>query len=164
MNFEGRLAEELSGWGPRLTLDLERILTRALNDDPKHRFTDATHFRKTLERVLGSASGPVDPSRGDESRRVTIGRSRELSALEDLLRSTASGRPAVLGFRGPRGIGKTKLLDELRLRAQLRGLETVAVSFLDDVPEGSALLEALNSPGPDLGGLEIGRASGRERV
>jgi DNA-binding NarL/FixJ family response regulator len=50
-----------------------------------------------------------------------VGRAAELEALEAALATVERGRPAILELQGEPGIGKTRLLAELRRRADRRG-------------------------------------------
>ncbi len=50
-----------------------------------------------------------------------VGRDAELGALVDLLDTAATGTPQLAVVRGPAGIGKTRLADELLRAAQARG-------------------------------------------
>ena len=53
----------------------------------------------------------------DASAAQIVGRDRELEQLEAALDAVADGNPAYLAVEGEAGIGKTRLLTELRLRA-----------------------------------------------
>ncbi|MGH7378422.1 MAG: serine/threonine-protein kinase, partial [Candidatus Methylomirabilales bacterium] len=99
-----RLLRDIPGWGPRLTLELERIAAKALEADTRRRFQSAGEFREALSRALGgSARSRSRPEPGD----LTLGRACEIGAIEDVLRGAASGRTAALWFQGRAGMGKS---------------------------------------------------------
>src|SRR5205085_204187 len=50
-----------------------------------------------------------------------VGRADELDSLEQGLDELSRGQPAAIELVGEPGIGKTRLLDELAARAELRG-------------------------------------------
>ena len=69
----------------------------------------------------------------------TVGRQAELDQLERALDTLAEGAPAFISAEGEPGIGKTRLLAELRERADARGhvvLAGSAAEFERDVPFG----------------------------
>ena len=145
---EPRLPREIPGWGTRLTLDLERIAAKALQPDPERRFASARELRDALSDALGERARRVATS---EPRHATVGRDREVSDIEDLLRDAAAGRSGVLRLWGRAGAGKSRLLAEARQRAQLRGLETVEAGFAPGAVEEPPLIRALRllrGPGP----------------
>jgi DNA-binding NtrC family response regulator/tetratricopeptide (TPR) repeat protein len=137
---EPRLPDEIPGWGTRLTLDLERILGKSLQDEPPLRFQSAAEFRQALLTALGGAG---ESASLQEPGELTVGRDAELHQIEDALRDAISGQPSCLWFVGPDGVGKTRLLTETRLRAQLRGMEVVSVPFVDDPASEPQLSRAL---------------------
>lgn len=57
-----------------------------------------------------------------------VARERELDRLVRALDATARGRGAARVIEGPRGIGKTRLLTECALEAQVRGIRVVQVN------------------------------------
>ncbi|MBN1442873.1 MAG: DUF2791 family P-loop domain-containing protein, partial [Planctomycetes bacterium] len=126
---EARLPREIPGWGSRLTLELERIVAKALGADPERRFPSAREFRQALLEAVGAEGRPgragiVEPGE------LTVGRDRELAILDQTLERAAAGKVSVLWLHGPLGIGKSRLLKEARWRAQLRGLIVIDVGFL----------------------------------
>ncbi|NNF26830.1 MAG: DUF2791 family P-loop domain-containing protein, partial [Gemmatimonadetes bacterium] len=60
-----------------------------------------------------------------------VGRSRETSALTAKLRSAAAGQGQVAVVTGPAGIGKTRLIEELALVAQIDGVRVVRAKAHD---------------------------------
>jgi hypothetical protein len=66
-----------------------------------------------------------------------VGRRWELSAVEGLLDRAVDGHGAVVGFVGPRGIGKSRLVREIAAMARRRGVEvftTFCESHTSQVP------------------------------
>jgi ATP/maltotriose-dependent transcriptional regulator MalT len=71
------------------------------------------NFRTEAAMIMGPAlDRPADH---------LVGRSEELGTLERLLDTVDRGQPGALVLVGEPGIGKTRLLKELRTRAELRG-------------------------------------------
>jgi class 3 adenylate cyclase/tetratricopeptide (TPR) repeat protein len=56
-----------------------------------------------------------------EFRSPLVGRQEELAAFADMLQSAAAGQGAVLHVRGEPGVGKTRLLAEMKQRAAAQG-------------------------------------------
>ena len=83
----------------------------------------------------------------DASAVQIVGRQRELEQLEAALDAVADGNPAYLAVEGEAGIGKTRLLAELRLRADERGhvvLFGAAAEFEREMPF-SVWIDALDA-------------------
>jgi predicted ATPase len=75
-----------------------------------------------------------------------VGRARELAEFDQTLDRVATGTPWAIELVGEPGIGKSRLLGELRVRAMERGflvLDGCAAEFDHDIPFG-VLLDALN--------------------
>src|SRR5918998_1262320 len=76
-----------------------------------------------------------------------VGRESELELLDAALEGVAAGTPACLAVEGEPGIGKTRLLTELRSRSEERGhlvLSGSAAEFERDLPYG-VWVEALDA-------------------
>jgi len=82
-----------------------RALAANLDADPSAE-TVAT-YRRAEVAAMATSSGPSPRAR-------LVARQRELALVEPLLDRLAAGRSASLIIRGPAGIGKTRLLDEVR--------------------------------------------------
>lgn len=139
---EPELPSEIPGWGARLTLALERILAKALQTEPAQRFASARQFRTALLQALGETAAIGEDG---EPVETLLGREGELEAIEEIERRATNGESGVLWFHGRGGVGKSRLLTEARLRAQLRGLMTVEARFLDDPGPSPTLLHALRT-------------------
>ena len=78
---------------------------------------------------------PVDSQAGTGA--TLVGREGELEHLEAALDALAEGRPSYVAIEGEPGIGKTRLLGELRARAEGRGhvvLAGAAAEFESEMP------------------------------
>ena len=80
---EFRLPREIPGWGPRLTLDLERLVVKATQADPRQRFVTIAELRRALLRSLGESAAASPPARPVS---ITVGRDRELEKVEEVMR------------------------------------------------------------------------------
>ncbi|HKG66804.1 MAG TPA: adenylate/guanylate cyclase domain-containing protein [Solirubrobacteraceae bacterium] len=70
-----------------------------------------------------------------DRRFALVGRRRETEAFEAAVASVRDGRGRVLDIVGEPGIGKSRLLEELRIRASdLRGLQVTCEAYTADVP------------------------------
>ena len=77
-----------------------------------------------IARTAG-ATGPPAATRRRRPPADLVEREDELAAVDGALDRAVSGRGGVVLFEGPAGIGKTRLLDELRSRAQQRKLRVL---------------------------------------
>jgi serine/threonine protein kinase/tetratricopeptide (TPR) repeat protein len=122
--FEGRtvrdaISGQLEGWVPSpgvyglgIPADLERAVMRAMERDPSLRQASADEFLEGLgvrERIGEFLAGKFVARRG------------ELAALEALLQKDEPKRPTVVYISGPRGIGKTALIEEFSRRSLRAG-------------------------------------------
>ena len=102
----------------------------------------------------------VDDAEGDGSRAIPAlpfaGRAQELEHLKTLWSRAARGRGSAVFVWGEAGIGKTRLVSELALRAEAEGARVVAGGTSD--PEAvpyQALVEALRSVTPMVAALDV---------
>jgi serine/threonine protein kinase len=115
--FKGDVVREvvsgqLEGWVPSpgahgvaVPVDLERAVMRALERDPQLRHGSADEF---LEGIgLGNNPGEISGGR-------FVNRTEELARLDEFLGSEHPGSPTLLHLVGPRGIGKSAILADLR--------------------------------------------------
>ncbi len=110
-----------------------------------------------LHRLLGL--GAASPAGGSG----LVGRTAELHRLADLVsRARSHGRGGLIVVRGDAGIGKTRLLGEVRLRADRQGVACATALVIDfGAGEGSDVLRVL--AGALLGCAEADQAA-RERA
>lgn len=121
------------GTGPIFTADerlgpaLSVVLSRALDRDPGQRYADAALFAKDL----ACAAGLPPPAETVEIRESFISaapfvaRKAELNVLQGALTAALGGRGALWLVGGATGVGKSRLLEELRTEALVRGMRVV---------------------------------------
>ena len=123
-------APELSSRGLVIPRALEEAVARMVRIDPNDRYQTAEgalyDFSLLLERwKSGERSPALVVGTKDIRRNLTepslVGRDRELRELSDLLSRTQKGERHLCLVEAPSGGGKTRLLDELVVRAGRRG-------------------------------------------
>ncbi len=91
-----------------------------------------------------------------EERSPFIGRTIELARLDDLLARAISGRPELVLVAGDAGVGKTRLTEELRYRAESAGASALVGGCLD-LEDGRLPLEPfIEALRPGLGIINDG--------
>ena len=103
-------------------------MDRLLAKDPGERYQSFADVRADLRRLLGETSSLTPaPSRASASdtpapgRTPYVGREAEQAELERLLDEAIAGRGALVFVGGEPGVGKTRLAEELLLKARQRG-------------------------------------------
>ena len=107
-----------------LSDDIRPFIGRLLAQSPDMRFQTA---EETLDELCAATNQPVpeETSSIRESFLHTaklVGRERELQTLVDSLDEVTSGDGATWLIGGESGVGKSRLVDELRIRALIRGV------------------------------------------
>ncbi len=106
-----------------LSVQLALILKRLLNKKPEERFRSA---EETIEALCAAARQPLPeetPAIRDSFLQAAqfVGRELELRTLETALTHTTDLRGGAWLIGGESGVGKSRLLEELRTRALIRG-------------------------------------------
>src|SRR5690606_5122285 len=103
------------------------ILRRLLAKNREHRYRDARHVIEDLRAALG------EPAR-EESHEIResflqaarfVGREAELQRLTQALNEATGGSGSIWLVGGESGVGKSRLLDELRTTAMVQGMMVV---------------------------------------
>lgn len=111
----------------RVGSQLSSVLRRALARSPGDRYHDAATFGHELA-CAGGLPIPVETVEIRESflqSAAFVAREQELSTLHRALDSAASGHGSIWLVGGESGVGKSRLLDELRTLALVRGTQVV---------------------------------------
>lgn len=106
-----------------IPLALQPVVARLLRHDPEERYPSAAATIDALTSALGLA-----PLRETDSVRESflqastfVGRKAELQALKDAFDATQAGQGSLWLVGGESGVGKSRLLDELRTHALVKG-------------------------------------------
>lgn len=109
---------------PSVRIGLLQILNRLLEKDARARYQHAHDVRRELYAAVGLVE-PAETAAVRESYLQSasfVGRYHELTTLLDALSSAQNGRGGAWLVGGESGVGKSRLIDELRTRAMIRGM------------------------------------------
>ena len=107
---------------------LTEIVMRLLARDPSERYANAVQVIEDLSRALDEPL-PVETAATRESflqAAEFIGRAKEFDELSAALERTLGGRGGVVMVCGESGVGKSRLVSELRTTALVRSMDVVA--------------------------------------
>jgi class 3 adenylate cyclase len=158
-----------SWYNPEVSPALDALVMQLLAKVPEERPASATAVRQRLREASAApaaAGAPVAPS---AAARVTwgrfVGRSEELATLKGAVEAALGGRGSLVLVGGEPGIGKTRLVEEAGVYAQLRGARVLvgrcfeAEAALPYLPFVEAVREyAAGRPG-DLLAQELGEGA-----
>jgi tetratricopeptide (TPR) repeat protein len=108
---------------PDLPPPLTRLVERLLEKDPTRRPPTAGHVLEDLGAIAGQEAtrANVEQQRSFLVASELVGRDAELARLQTALEEAQAGRGHALLLGAPAGTGKSRLVAELKLRAQLTG-------------------------------------------
>ncbi|MBZ0303719.1 MAG: DUF2791 family P-loop domain-containing protein [Anaerolineae bacterium] len=113
---------------------LENVLTRLLSKDPSERFNDA----RELIRIYAEATNQQLKYETDTIRESFlqaarfVGREREMTLLTEALQTAQEGHSSTWLIAGESGVGKSRLMDELRTQALVQGMLAVRGNAVSD--------------------------------
>jgi Nif-specific regulatory protein len=112
-----------SAINPQIPPKLEEVILKLLEKDPRHRYATAA----ALVRDVAEAAGRTGPSgellvgRGELYAAPLIGRKGEVAQLTALIDEARDGNGNGVIVAGPEGMGKSRIVRDATLRAQLHG-------------------------------------------
>ena len=124
-------AAELRKTGLRIPRAFDELLRRLMRKDPQDRYQTAQAVLADLQSITrsledGGGKAAVVVGRHDLRPTLTepalIGRQRELDLLDEQIEEVAQGRAATVFLETPSGGGKSRLLNELTVRAGQAGM------------------------------------------
>jgi len=120
------LGEEIrptSSINPRVPEKLAEIIARLLEKDPRHRFPSAAALLQAVAEAAGKKAPPVEllVGRGELYAAPLIGRKNEVTQMMALVAEAREGRGNGLIVAGAEGMGKSRIVRDVTLRAQVDG-------------------------------------------
>ena len=113
---------------PQAPAELEALVHSLLSVDPQRRPRSAAEVVERLDALLGERHQPHDEvAQGYLASPPLVGRRHEVALVEQLLERTTQpvGRGSVLLVQGETGSGKSRMLREVALHAQVVGARVV---------------------------------------
>jgi Nif-specific regulatory protein len=121
-----RLDEDIrpaSSINPRVPPALNAIIMRLLEKDPRHRFPTAAALLKAVADAAGTTApkGELLMGGGELYAAPLIGREADVAQLRAAIEEARVGRGGAVILSGPEGMGKSRIVRDVTLRAQLDG-------------------------------------------
>jgi len=112
-----------SSINPRVPDALEQIIMRLLEKDPRHRFPSAAALLEAVALAAGrkQAAAQLLVGPGELYAAPLIGRKQEVAQLMTLIGEAREGRGNGAIIAGSEGMGKSRIVRDVTLRAQLDG-------------------------------------------
>ncbi|MGN6182385.1 MAG: AAA family ATPase, partial [Thermoanaerobaculia bacterium] len=112
-----------SSINPRVPEALERIIMKLLEKDPRHRFANAAALLQAVADAAGKTASPAEllVGRGELYAAPLIGRKVEVQQIMSLIAEARDGRGNGVILAGAEGMGKSRIVRDVTLRAQLDG-------------------------------------------
>lgn len=102
---------------------LELVILRLIHENPSERYTSTREVIQALCQAVNIAA-PIEAEHIRESflqAASFIGREAEIKVLENALESSQSGQGSIWLIGGESGVGKSRLMEEIRIRALTDG-------------------------------------------
>ena len=112
-----------SSINPRVPEKLEQIIRKLLEKDPRHRFPSAAALMQAVAEAAGRKGPPREllVGHGELYAAPLIGRKHEVEQLMALIADAREGRGNGVILAGAEGMGKSRIVRDVTLRAQLDG-------------------------------------------
>ncbi|HYI09596.1 MAG TPA: sigma 54-interacting transcriptional regulator [Thermoanaerobaculia bacterium] len=112
-----------SSINPRVPEALEQIIMKMLEKDPRHRFPSAAALLQAVAEAAGKKAPAAEllVGRGELFAAPLIGRKNEVDQLMHLIVEARDGRGDGVILAGGEGMGKSRIVRDVTLRAQLDG-------------------------------------------
>lgn len=106
---------------------IKEVISRLLEKSPDDRYPDAKSTITALRKAAGLSPQPEDPTIRESFLQAArfIGRKDQLGQLTKALAKAVDGRGSAWLVGGESGVGKTRLLEELRIRGLVSGAQVL---------------------------------------
>ncbi|MBW3670348.1 MAG: tetratricopeptide repeat protein, partial [Acidobacteria bacterium] len=110
---------------PKVPAPIEAVILKLLEYDPRHRYPSATALVHELSAIAGVAQPASELllSNGEIHSAPLIGRDEEIGEILRRVEAAKEGQGGGVLIVGAEGMGKSRLLDDVTLRAQLAGAQ-----------------------------------------
>ena len=108
---------------PRIPLALERIIMKLLEKDSRHRYASAAALLQDVAEAAGKTApaGELLVGTGELYAAPLIGRKNEVAQVMSVIAEAREGRGGGVILAGSEGMGKSRIVRDATLRAQLDG-------------------------------------------
>lgn len=115
---------------------LVRVVARLLQANPADRYQDAAAVIHDLSEALDEPLAAETPEIRESFLQAAqfVGRKKEFQALIDGVKNAVTGQGALAFLYGESGVGKTRLVEELRIHALTLGVSVVRGNALENGP------------------------------
>jgi len=133
-----RRPRELASIRPDIPASVSDIVLRLLEKDKDRRYRDASSVLEDLQHVTGKLDfvGTTEQKQGYLYSSKLVGRAEEIELFKRCLGQLQEGQSASLFIGAPAGIGKTRLLNEMKTLAELEGVQSL---YLDSQIAGERI-------------------------
>ncbi len=124
-----RVPREPARIRPGIPPSVNAIIMKLLEKDQERRYRDASEVLEDLQYFTGKKRFVETPEQkqGYLYSSKLVGRAKEIGHFKKLLRRLKQGRSASLFIGAPAGMGKTRLLNEMKALAELEGILSLYV-------------------------------------
>ena len=109
---------------PNVPEALDAIVTKLLEKDPRHRYPSSAALVEAIAAAAGTKAPPAEllfGARGELYAAPLIDRQAEVDQLMRLIADARDARGGAVIVTGPEGVGKSRIVRDVTLRAQLDG-------------------------------------------
>ena len=109
-----------------IPMELERVISKMVEKEPRRRYQSAAEAIRDLSKLLPDSScetAPISPGKQLLTSGL-VGRDGHISRLMSMLEKARKQHPSCCLIVGERGSGKSRLVQELKSQAQLKGALT----------------------------------------
>ena len=141
---------------PDVPSEVAEVVQRLLQKSPEARFRSALEVLSALAEATGDAKLRDEVAgRGHRGRARLVGRESLLHLVEGALgwgTQTIPDRGALVCIRGAAGVGKSRIVGEVAVRARLRGFEVIELDAMSAAQQRVGLARLLGVERPHAGG------------
>ncbi len=120
------LIQQPNVWSLNASLEMKEILQKLMQKDPEKRYLSARRLLRDYCKVNNVNLSETETIRESYLQAAKfVGRDKEFTQLKSALKDALKGKGSTWLIGGERGVGKSRLLDELRTQALVDGAQVV---------------------------------------